>query len=187
MRLFLFENEHLVLQTLTEKWSLRGFLFPPLFCGQQPTEIGFHQFHRNLLYAPREAQGQKGEKRVYSSPSHLSCCAQGMWWRLHAYGGICWGPASMLITPTQDRACVNDPRALFHRNPGGKIRHLHLNSIFFVSSNDTVFSTIFLQNIYNQEGIFRGIEFTLLFKLCLLFNMWHFITLTGSINHRVIF
>ena len=35
-------------------------------------------------------------------------------------GGICWGPAGVLITPVWDRACINEPRALFHRHPGVK-------------------------------------------------------------------
>lgn len=39
--------------------ELHGFLSSPLSRGQQPTEHGFHQFHRNLLCTPREVQGRE--------------------------------------------------------------------------------------------------------------------------------
>lgn len=70
--LFPFGNEHLFCKPLLGNFLPHRFLFSPLFCGQQPIEIGFHLFPWNLLCALRAAEGQKGEQRGYSSPGHIS-------------------------------------------------------------------------------------------------------------------
>lgn len=76
--------------------------------------------------------------------------------------------ASVMFILTWDRA--NELPALFCRNMRAKIGHLKW-CWFFLFSNDVIFSTNFLENIYNQEGIFRGIEFILFFKGLLFFNV----------------
>lgn len=83
-----------VLQILTGKFLPHRFLFSPLFCWQQPTEIGFHIFPWNLLYALRAAEGQEGKQSSYSSPGHISwglrtcgVSSAGPWF-VHVHGGI---------------------------------------------------------------------------------------------------